>query len=161
MSDLIDKALKIAVKAHDGQFDKGGNPYIFHPVWVALHCRSEDERIVALLHDVIEDSDITLDDLSKEEFPKRIIESVDRITRKKGESYCAYINRVAINQIARRVKVQDLFHNSDLSRIPNPNENDIERVKRYEQHASYLMFIDEQNYEDEITDLSERGVFNE
>lgn len=131
MDDLIDKALKIAVKAHEGQVDKGGNPYILRPVWVALHFDDDEKRVAALLHDVVEDSDITLDDLKNEGLPNKVIEALDCLTRKKNESYFDYIFRNSKNHIAKSVKYYDLIHNADLSRIKNPNEKDEKRRKKY------------------------------
>ena len=140
--DLIRKALEIAVNAHRGTVDRGGKDYIFHPVTVALECRTDDEKIVALLHDVVEDTPITLDELRKD-FPEYIVEAVDAITRRMPEEKCAdgrlkYILRVKANPIARAVKIADLKHNSDLSRIPNPSEDDCKRVAEYAREIEIL-----------------------
>ena len=137
--DLIGKALEIATEAHKGAKDRGGNDYILHPITVALHCKTNEEKTVALLHDVVEDTAITLDDLRKY-FPERIVEAVDAITMRKEEKTARwdYIQRVKRNRIARRVKTEDLKHNSDLSRIPNPTEEDYERAERYKQELAFL-----------------------
>ena len=135
---MLNKALVIAYHAHDGQFDKGGMPYILHPVTVALHVDSVDEKMVALLHDVVEDSSYSLDDLKKEGFPAHIIEAVDIITKKDGESYDSYLEKVKSNDLARKVKIADITHNSDRSRIKEISEKDLKRFKKYEKALSYL-----------------------
>ena len=126
-----DKALRIATEAHKGQTDKAGEPYINHPLTVESMVSEEDEKIVALLHDVVEDSNITLDDLSKEGFSPAIVSAIDAITKRDGEDTAHYTERVRLNPIARRVKIADLTHNSDLSRIPDPQPEDYERVAKY------------------------------
>lgn len=140
MSDLINEALKIAQKAHKGQKDKGGNDYLLHPVTVALHCDTEKERVVALLHDVIEDSDMSLEDLSI--FDKDIIEAVIAITRREDQSREDYIKQVCSNEIARKVKIADLANNMDLSRIENITQKDLDRIERYKKELEYLKGLD-------------------
>lgn len=140
MSDLINEALKIAQKAHKGQKDKGGNDYLLHPVTVALHCDTEKERIVALLHDVIEDSDMSLEDLSI--FDKDIIEAVIAITRREDQSREDYVKQVCSNEIARKVKIADLANNMDLSRIENITQKDLDRIERYKKEIEYLKGLD-------------------
>ncbi len=140
MSDLINEALKIAQKAHKGQKDKGGNDYLLHPVTVALHCDTEKERVVALLHDVIEDSDMSLEDLSI--FDKDIIEAVIAITRREDQSREDYIKQVCSNEIARKVKIADLANNMDLSRIENITQKDLDRIERYKKEIEYLKGLD-------------------
>lgn len=128
---MLEKALEIANKAHAGQKDKGGQPYIHHPLAVANMVQKPVEKIVALLHDVIEDSDVTIDDLRAAGFGDEVINAVFAITKIKGESYEDYLERVAGNSIATAVKIADMTHNSDISRIPNPSPKDFERVNRY------------------------------
>lgn len=129
---MYKKALRIAKKAHDGQIDKGGRPYIDHPKKVASLVKTKDEKIVALLHDVCEDTDITLDDLRKLKFSEKIVKAVDAITKRDDEDYFTYIERVNENEIAKKVKIADATHNSDISRIDNPSKKDIDRCLRYE-----------------------------
>jgi Guanosine polyphosphate pyrophosphohydrolases/synthetases len=143
MSTLT-KAIIIAAKAHDGQTDKGGNPYILHPIRLMLNALNEQEKIVALLHDVVEDSEITLDDLRNEGFSEEIIEAVDRLTRRPTETYDEFIERIEDNDIARRVKILDLLDNSMMSRIKNPSEKDLERLKKY---RKALEILREREYE--------------
>lgn len=142
--DLIRKALDIAIKAHKGVVDKGGVEYVFHPIMVALKCKADDEKIVALLHDVVEDTEMTFDDLRKEGFPEHIIEALDAITRRKpeeqiGDGRWEYIKRCKANPIARVVKIADLEHNSDLSRIENPSEKFKKRV--LEEYPAEIKFL--------------------
>ena len=125
----IEDAINIAIRAHRAQVDKGGNPYILHPLRVMQRMHDETSRIVAVLHDVIEDAGINLSDLS--EFGPEVVAAVDALTRRRGETYDAYIDRVSQNAIAKRVKLADLEDNYDLSRIPKPTEIDLERSKKY------------------------------
>lgn len=111
------KALEIAYKAHIGQLDKGGSPYILHPVRVALHCQTEDEKIVALLHDVVEDTSITFEDLKAEGVDDRLLEALKCLTKEEGEDYKAFIERVSTNRLATKVKIQDLKDNMDVTRL--------------------------------------------
>ena len=102
---MLDKAINIAAKAHQGQADKGGNPYILHPLRVMFSRKTEIERICAVLHDVIEDTDITLVDLRNEGFSEEVIAAIDALTKRNGESYDDFIQRVIKNKIAARVKL--------------------------------------------------------
>lgn len=136
-----EKAYKIACKAHKGQKDKGGNDYILHPCAVANMLETDIEKAVAYLHDVVEDTDITFDDLRNEKFPLTVINAVDAITKRKGETYDDYIARVAENKIARIVKIADMTHNSDISRISNPTLKDIERVNNYNKKIKKLKVL--------------------
>jgi len=140
----LNKAIEIAAKAHTGQVDKGGNPYILHPLRVMQNfCESESEavKICAVLHDVVEDTDITLDDLRVEGFSKEIITALDCLTKRDSESYDDFINRVLTNEIACKVKNGDLADNMDLTRIPNPTEKDKERIKKYRKAADRIMDV--------------------
>ena len=136
---MLNKALNIAYKAHIGQLDKGGSPYILHPVRVALHCQTEDEKIVALLHDVVEDTEISFDDLKEYGFPNQIIEAVKALTKQKNESYDVYIDRVIRDPIAKKVKLADMKHNSDITRIKNPSQKDYDRCQKYLDKIQYLI----------------------
>jgi len=129
---MINLALKIAQKAHEGQKDKGGKPYINHPIAVAELVESPTEKMVALLHDVCEDTDVTIDDLRAAGFSDDVLNAVQAITKVNGESYEEYLERVARNPIATAVKIADMTHNSDLGRILSPSPRDFERVERYQ-----------------------------
>jgi len=128
-------ALKIAMKAHSGQLDKGGHPYIEHPITVAGMVEG-DAKIVALLHDVIEDGGIKLHELSC--FSPDIVSAVDAISQRTNETRRAYLGRVKNNELARIVKIADLTHNSDLSRIQNPTKRDRDRVIEYREELTFL-----------------------
>jgi len=128
---MLDLAYKIACKVHENQLDKGGNPYILHPIAVSEMVDTEDEKIVALLHDTVEDTSITFEELKDYGFSNEIIIAIKAITKIKGESYEDYIDRVKDNPIALKVKIADLKHNMDLRRIPNPSRKDHERVRKY------------------------------
>jgi (p)ppGpp synthase/HD superfamily hydrolase len=126
-------AIAIATKAHEGQVDKAGKPYIAHPLTVMAEMESLESKIVAILHDAIEDSELTIKDLVSEGFPSSITEAIAAITKLEGESYADYILRVKANPIAIKVKIADLKHNMDLSRIPSPTEKDFQRLTKYQQ----------------------------
>ena len=133
-----EKAYEIAKRAHLGQVDKAGEDYIKHPQKVASFVKSDEEKAVAYLHDVIEDTELTLEDLHEYEFSKEVIEAVDIITKKKGEDYQSYLNSVKKNKLARAVKLADLRHNSDLTRLTKVTEKDIERKEKYQKALDFL-----------------------
>lgn len=135
---MIDIALAIAKKAHAGQVDKAGVDYIQHPLYVASQVETEQEKAVALLHDVIEDSNITSVDLLASGLPNEVVTAVQILTKKKGQSYQDYLEKVKSNNLARVVKLADLKHNSDLSRLKSVSDTDRERVKKYKNAIRYL-----------------------
>lgn len=135
---MLNKAIEIAAKAHAGQSDKGGNPYILHPLRVMMNCESEIEKICAVLHDVIEDAEITFDTLKSEGFSEDILNALHCLTKQNGESYDDFISRILTNEIACKVKLADLLDNMNLSRIKNPNEKDKERNKKYQLAAERI-----------------------
>lgn len=118
---LTNEAMKLAYRAHHGQVDTGGIPYIFHPYHLAEQMADEYTTCVALLHDVVEDTEITLEELAKI-FPKEVVEAVALMTHQEGEPYLEYVARVGTNPIAKAVKLADLRHNSDESRLENADE---------------------------------------
>ncbi len=134
----LERAIEIAANAHSGQVDKAGELYILHPLRVMLSVSSPDERIVAVLHDVIEDSEITAKDLHAEGFSNRIVEAVVTLSKSAGQSYEQYIEGVARNPLARVVKLADLEDNSNLSRIPDPTERDYERLEKYRRTRNFI-----------------------
>ena len=135
---MIDIALAISKKAHAGQVDKAGIDYIQHPVYVASQVKTEQEKAVALLHDVLEDSDITAADLLAYGLSNEVVTAVQTLTKKKGQSYQDYLEKVKSNNLARVVKLADLKHNSDLSRLKSVSDTDRERVKKYKNAIRYL-----------------------
>ena len=133
-----EKAYEIAKKAHLGQIDKAGEDYIKHPEKVASFVNSDEEKAVAYLHDVIEDTELTLEDLREYGFSEGVLKAVDVITKKKGQDYQTYLNSVKENKLARVVKLADLRHNSDLTRLINITEKDIERKEKYQKAIDFL-----------------------
>lgn len=135
---LYVKALEISKIAHEGQMDKAGVDYIQHPIYVASLVNTEEQKAVALLHDVIEDSEITKEDLIHAGISTNVVEAVNTLTKVRGESYINYLKKVKSNNLARVVKLADLQHNSDLTRIKKPNKKDFERLEKYKQAIEYL-----------------------
>jgi (p)ppGpp synthase/HD superfamily hydrolase len=138
---MLDKAIITAYHAHKNQFDKANQYYLFHPLRVMFNVGSDDLKIVAVLHDVVEDSTLSLDDLSSMGFTFEIVEAVDAITRRKNESYMEFIRRCKKNWMARIIKIEDLKDNMDLSRISNPTEEDSKRNKKYAKALNELITI--------------------
>jgi guanosine-3',5'-bis(diphosphate) 3'-pyrophosphohydrolase len=135
----LEKAIEIAARAHTGQVDKAGQPYILHPIQVMLRVQGEDARIAAVLHDVVEDSEVTIDDLRVEGFSSVVLEAVAALTKQKGETRIEAAFRASENEIARIVKLADNAENMDLSRIPNPTEKDHRRMREYEKVREILL----------------------
>ena len=128
----LERAIEIAVTAHKGQVDKSGTPYILHPLRVMLSLKTEEERIVAALHDVVEDcEEWPLERLRDEGLPEELAAALESVTRNEGETYTEFIERSKTNAIGRRVKAADLRDNMDLSRIENPTDQDHRRTKKY------------------------------
>lgn len=127
-----------ALKAHKGQRDKAGRAYILHPVYVAMQTKGVKRKAVALLHDTIEDTTLTLFDLEKCGFDAEIVQAVDAITKRRGEAYKDYLQRVKSNDIAKDVKLADLKHNSKLSRLKTVTPQDIKRNEKYAAAMAYL-----------------------
>lgn len=136
---LIEKALRIAAEAHAGQTDKAGAAYILHPMRVADRCCAAEEKIVALLHDVLEDTPVTPERLLAEGFPQSIVRSVLAVTRNSGETYEAFIERCALDPVGRAVKLRDLEDNMDITRLPSIGEKDLPRLNRYLRAYRLLM----------------------
>jgi (p)ppGpp synthase/HD superfamily hydrolase len=130
-ADLLEKAIGIAVEAHRGQKDRNDVPYILHPLRVMARVDTDAEKTIAILHDVVEDTDWTFERLAKEGFPAEIIEPLKCVTKKEGEEYQDFVKRSASNELARRVKLADLEDNMDVRRLSNVSEKDIERLKKY------------------------------
>ncbi|HSU55424.1 MAG TPA: GTP pyrophosphokinase [Candidatus Dormibacteraeota bacterium] len=133
------RALEIAVSAHKGQKDRYGAPYVLHPMRVMARVETPDEKIVAILHDVVEDSkDWTFDRLKAEGFSTEIVAALDCVTKREGEEYEDFVKRSAYNPLARRVKLADLEDNMDLRRLPELSEKDLERLKKYHRAWHFL-----------------------
>ena len=135
---MVDLALSIARKAHEGQLDKAGVDYIEHPIYVASQVDTEEEKAVALLHDVIEDSPVSAEELLQAGLPETVVTAVQVLTKKKEQDYQTYLETVKKNPLARVVKLADLKHNSDLSRLSSITEKDRERLKKYKKAIDFL-----------------------
>src|SRR5262245_11766928 len=127
----LEKAILIAAQAHLGQKDKAGAPYILHPLRLMMRMDSEDAMIAAVLHDVVEDSDCTLEQLRGEGFSEEVLHAVDCLTNRDGESYDEFIARVQPNAIARQVKIADLEDNMNVKRIGEMTPKDLARIEKY------------------------------
>ncbi|HEY9010135.1 MAG TPA: HD domain-containing protein [Devosia sp.] len=134
----LERAIAIAAAAHAGQKDKGGQPYILHPLRVMLRVTTEFERMAAVLHDVVEDSDVSLEALSAEGFPDEVVSAVEALTKRPGETRIEAAHRAAANVLARVVKLADNAENLDISRIANPTQNDFARLEEYRQVRAIL-----------------------
>lgn len=135
----LERAISIAAQAHSGQVDKAGQPYILHPLRVMLRVNSQDERMAAVLHDVVEDTSITLEQLATEGFSGVVLEAVEALTKRPGENRLAAAARAAKNKVARAVKLADNAENMDISRIAVPTDKDFARLKEYEQVRALLL----------------------
>ena len=135
---MVDLALSIARKAHEGQLDKAGVDYIEHPIYVASQVDTEEEKAVALLHDVIEDSPVSAEGLLQAGLPETVVTAVQVLTKKKEQDYQTYLETVKKNPLVRVVKLADLKHNSDLSRLSSITEKDKERLKKYKKAIDFL-----------------------
>lgn len=133
LDTLLQKAIDLAHQAHAQQVDKGGQPYINHPLRVMAKMETLQEKIVAVLHDAVEDSALTLEDLLAQGFPADIVDSIAALTKISGEEYEVYLQRVMGNAIALRVKIADMKDNLDISRIPHPTAKDWQRLTKYQQ----------------------------
>jgi (p)ppGpp synthase/HD superfamily hydrolase len=137
-TEMTNKAMKLAYQAHRGQTDKSGLPYVFHPFHLAEQMDTEETVTVALLHDVVEDTDYTLEDLRRMGFPDSVTDALALMTHDPSVPYLDYVKRLKSNPIARAVKLADLTHNSDLSRLPVVTEKDLKRVEKYREAMNLL-----------------------
>ena len=135
----LERAIEIAAKFHSGQVDKAGQPYVLHPLRLMFAVRTPQERMAAVLHDVVEDTDMTLDDLAREGFSQEVVAAVQALTKLTGESRIDAAHRAAADPIARTVKLADVTDNMDLLRIADPSERDFARLKEYEQVRLVLL----------------------
>lgn len=137
---MFDKALEIAIRAHRGQKDRGGYPYILHPLRIALGLKTSDEELlsIAVLHDVVEDSEITVDDLMEAGFTNRVVTAVAVLTRPSHKPYEMYVQEIAQNKDATRVKLGDLEDNSDINRLKGLTKKDFKRIEKYHKAHVFL-----------------------
>jgi (p)ppGpp synthase/HD superfamily hydrolase len=130
MSDL-QRALEISVEAHKGQKEKDGSPYVLHPIRLMLSLESSDARIAALLHDVVEDTPVTIDELHSEGFSETVLTAVGLLTHLDHDDYDDYVDKLSRNPVARQVKLADLTDNMNIKRLPDLGEKDLQRLAKY------------------------------
>ena len=135
---LTKAALLLSFEAHKDQVDKSGMPYVYHPFHLAESMKDEYTTVVALLHDVVGDTDYTLEDLAEMGYPKEVVEALSCMTHDPDTPYMEYVAKIAQNPIARAVKIADLLHNSDLTRLDEPNESAYKRVEKYKEALRIL-----------------------
>ncbi|MGH8029948.1 MAG: HD domain-containing protein [Arenimonas sp.] len=135
----LERAIELAAKAHAGQVDKAGAPYILHPLRLMLGVRTPEQRMAAVLHDIVEDTPVTFEDLEREGFAPEVVAAVRALTKTEGETRLDAARRAAADPIARVVKLADVTDNMDLSRIPDPTQKDFDRLKEYEQVRALLL----------------------
>ena len=133
------KAFLLCMVKHWKQKDKAGKRYVWHPIHVMINVKGYNEKIVALLHDIVEDTEVTVPDLKNLKFSKEVIEAVDVITKKKDQEYFSYLKSIKDNSIAKKVKIEDLKHNSDLKRLRSITQKDIDRAIKYKKALDYLI----------------------
>jgi (p)ppGpp synthase/HD superfamily hydrolase len=136
----LDDAILLALQAHHGQQDRAGSPYILHPLRLMVRMRSETERIVAVLHDVVEKTSLTLADLRDAGYSSEVVEAVDHLTRRPGETYQDLVERARSNSLACRVKIADLEDHLDLRWSRDLQDEDLDRLRRYRQ--AWLSLVD-------------------
>lgn len=138
-TELTKKALRLCFEAHKDQLDKSGLPYVFHPFHLAEQMDTEETVCVALLHDVVEDTDYTLEDLIAMGFPKPVTDALALMTHDENVPYLDYVAKLKDNPVARQVKLADLKHNSDLTRLDRIDEKALERVEKYRKAMELLL----------------------
>lgn len=151
----LERAIAIAAENHAGQIDKAGAPYVLHPIRVMLKMDSGAERIVAVLHDVVEDTNVTFDDLRNEGFDGEVISAIDSVTRRNSESYEEFILRAAANPIGYKVKIADLIDNLDLNRIDIPTEKDFKRLLKYK---NAIKILEKKSLKNNLHDLHRKRL---
>lgn len=135
----LEQAIKIALEVHSGQVDKAGEMYLLHPLRLMFKFQTEDERVVAVLHDVVEDGEITLENLKLLGFSDSVVNAIDCLSRRKDEKYDNFISRLSINEIARRIKIEDIKDNLDLTRLNHIGEKELKRIEKYHHSLKLLL----------------------
>ena len=138
MSNL-DKAVALACKVHAGQIDKSGQPYILHPLSLMLKFQDENARIVSVLHDVVEDGNVTLNELRQLGLCELVVSAIDFLSKKPYEPYEEFILRLSSNELARKVKIEDIKDNLDLTRLQSIRDDDLIRIAKYHKALQYLI----------------------
>lgn len=140
MKQLLNSAIKLAAIHHDGQYDRGGNPFILHVMKVMHYLKSDDEELncIAILHDIVEDTDVTFQDLFDAGMSERIVEGVRVLTKMRGQTAEEYLDLILGNRDAIRVKMCDLRHNMDIRRLKGVSEKDMKRLEKYSKMYTIL-----------------------
>jgi len=138
MEELLERAIKLAKKYHEGQFDKGGAPYIGHPLRVMEGVETIEEKVLAVLHDVLEDCDVSREQLIKEDIPEEIVAKLELLFKRKNENYFDYIDRIKIDKSTVNVKLSDLKDNMNLERLKEVTEKERKRFEKYKKAESIL-----------------------
>lgn len=138
-NEQLQFALELAIQKHKNQKDKSGKPYILHPLHVMETVKSDDAKIVAVLHDIIEDTDVTEEDLLNAGLSKHIVDAIVILTRSRDEDYMDYVKNLSSNPLAKEVKLADLQHNMDLRRLSTLKERDLDRNRKYQIAYHYLI----------------------
>ena len=141
MDELLERAIKLAEKYHEGQFDKGGSPYIEHPLRVMEGVESLEEKILAVLHDVLEDCQVSKDELIKEGIPEYLLDKLEILCKGKNEKYFDYIDRIKADKSTINVKLSDLRDNMNLERLKEITEKDLKRLEKYKKAKAILKTI--------------------
>lgn len=131
MNTPLETAIALACRVHAGQRDKAGRAYVLHPLRLMLRFEDPEAQMAAVLHDVVEDGDVKLEDLRILGIPESVVQAVDCLSRREGETYEAFIERIRPSALARRVKREDIRDNLDVTRLPELGEADLARVARY------------------------------
>ena len=150
---MTKKAIKLMYEKHKDQVDKAGMPYVLHPLHVAEKMDNEVTTTVALLHDIVEDTDVTFEQLSEYGFSQKVVDALKCLTHKPDVEYFDYIKEIAKNPVATIVKIADLEHNSDLTRLDEISESDLLRVQKYSKSLEYLKEVENLR----IADLNDNG----
>jgi (p)ppGpp synthase/HD superfamily hydrolase len=137
-TDMTKKAIKLSFEAHKDQVDKSGMPYVYHPFHLAEQMKDEETTIVALLHDVAEDTDITVNDIRRMGFSEEVCDALNFMTHDKDVPYMEYVRNIKKNPIAKTVKLADLKHNSDLTRLNEVDEKALKRIEKYNEAIKIL-----------------------
>lgn len=136
---ILDAAITLACRIHTGQVDKSGKPYILHPLRLMLKFETLDEQIVSVLHDVVEDGNVTLDELRQLGLCEHVIHAIDCLSKRSGEAYEDFIARIRPDELARKVKIEDIRDNLNLTRLPTLEAKDLERITKYHKALRYLL----------------------
>ena len=155
-TNLTKKALKISFQAHKNQLDKSGIPYVYHPFHLAEQMDDEYSVCVALLHDVVEDTEMTIDDLTEQGFPREVTEALLLMTHDDSVPYMDYIKKIKTNSLATKVKLADLEHNSDLTRLDEINDAALERADKYRQAMFLLRSVERVERKTKVVPALER-----